>query len=296
MLAIDSETGAIRLNIEAYRELNNAKIEAQKQALLLERRELRLANAHLGTMAATAAQGRELEKLAEIRSQISANDKKIAELDATEAILEGMGTGGAYSGSVGGNSYSSSDNRYTEAYNAYKTEADKKLELINRELEAKRKLRDETIAAIDEEIAARKRLNEDENLEKEINAITAQLKYSQLDEFSRGQLQNRLNALYDEQSEVQWQRQMEKRKAAANEQYTIAEEQLKATQVSINESIATFKAIMDALSKGITNINNVVNNSSTSNNTANLNLVNSVLTEAQITRAVKRAFMDDIVQ
>lgn len=296
VLAIDNETGAIRLNIEAYRELNNAKIEAQKQALLLERRELRLTNAHLGTMAATAAQGRELEKLAEIRSQISANDKRIAELDATEAILEGMGTVGVYSGgSVGGSSSGSSDNRYTEAYNAYKTEADKKLELITRELEAKRKLRDETIAAIDEEIEARKRLNEDKDLEEEINAITAQLKYSQLDEFSRSQLENKLDDLYEEQAERNWQRQMQDKKEAANESYAIAEERLKASQESINDSIATFKAIMDALSKGITNINNVVNNSSTSNNTANLNLVNSVLTEAQITRAVKRALMDDIV-
>lgn len=296
VLAIDSETGAIRLNIEAYRELNNAKIEAQKQALLLERRELRLANAHLGTMAATAAQGRELKKLAEIRSQISANDKRIAELNATEAILEGIETVGAYSGgSISGSSSGSLDNRYTEAYNAYKTEADKKLELINRELEAKRKLRDETIAAIDDEIEARKRLNEDKDLEEEINAITAQLKYSQIDEFSRGQLENRLDNLYEEQAERNWQRQMQDKKEAANESYAIAEERLKASQDSINDSIATFKAIMDALSKGITNINNVVNNSSTSNNTANLNLVNSVLTEAQITRAVKRALMDDIV-
>lgn len=294
VLAIDNETGAIRLNIEAYRQLNEAKIEAQKQALLLERRELRLANAHLGTMAATAAQGREFEKLAEIQRQIAENDRKIKELDATSAVLGGMGATGADTSYSTGTT-SSGESKYTAAYNAYKTEADKKLELINRELEAKRKLRDETISAINDEIAARKRLNEDENLEKEINAITAQLKYSQLDEFSRAQLQNRLNELYDEQSELQWQRQMEDRKAEVNEQYAIAEEQLKATQVSINESIATFKAIMDALSKGITNINNVVNNSSTSNNTANVSIASSALTEAQITAAIKKALMDDIV-
>lgn len=306
-VAIDKETGAIKLNIEAYKDLAREKIEAQKQSLILERRELNLANAMLATQAASAAQSQDLATLREIQAQISANDKRIQEINAIDSTLyntieNNIDTWGTsdyknpyQSSSKSSSSKSSESNYYSEAYTAYKTEADKKLELINRELEAKKELRDETIAAIDDEIEARKRLNEDNNLEKEINAVKAQLKYSQLDEFSRGQLENKLSSLYEEQAETEWQRQMQDRKDAANAQYTAAETQLKATQSDINQSLNTFKQIMDSLADGITNVSNIVNNNITKNNTANINLANNALSMAQITKAVKDALMDDIV-
>ena len=304
-VAIDKETGAIKLNIEAYKDLAREKIEAQKQSLILERRELNLANAMLATQAASAAQSQDLATLREIQTQISANDKRIQEINAIDSTLyntieSNIDTWGTsdyknpYQSNESG-SKSSESYYYSDAYTAYKTEADKKLELINRELEAKKKLRDETIAAIDDEIEARKRLNEDNDLENQINEVKTQLKYSQLDDFSRGQLQNELNSLYEEQNETEWQRQMQDRKDAANAQYTAAETQLKATQSDINQSLNTFKQIMDSLASGITNVSNIVNNNVTKNNTANINLANNALSMAQITKAVKDALMDDIV-
>lgn len=308
--AIDAETGAIRLNIEAYKDLVKAKLEAQKASIVLEKQTLSERNAQLMNELETLSRVNAEEFSARqpiILAEYKANAERIKEIDessvkALEAIYNAMlgdvekwdnddysYKGKGSSGSVSG------DNYYKSAYEAYKTEADKKLELIKRELEAKRELRDETIAAIDAEIEARKRLNEDNDLEDEINEVKAQLKYSRLDDFSREQLEKRLSDLYDEKSELNWQRQMADRKAAANEEYALYEEQAKAAQDRINGSIDTYKAIIEAIGSGASAMTVINNNNSTRNNTANINLAQQGLTMAQITKAVKNALMDDII-
>ena len=194
-----------------------------------------------------------------------------------------------------GESNSKSDNIYSQAAAAYKTEADKKIDLIKRELEAKKELRDETIKAIDDEIEARKRLNEDNDMEKQINEVKAQLKYSQLDEFSREQMEKKLQGLYDDKAEKDWQRSAQARKDAANAKYESEQKNYNNQINSINESLKTVQQIMSAMADGSKTVESIVNNDNTRNNTANVNLIGTALTMAQITKAVKDALMDDIV-
>lgn len=302
-VAIDKETGAIKLNIEAYKDLAREKIEAQKQSLILERRELNLANAMLATQAASAAQSQDLATLREIQAQISANDKRIQEIDAIDSTLystiesniDTWGTSDYKNPYSSSGSSGSSDNIYSQAAAAYKTEADKKIDLIKRELEAKKELRDETIKAIDDEIEARKRLNEDNDMEKQINEVKAQLKYGQLDEFSREQLEKKLQGLYDQKAETEWQRNAQDRKDAANEKYDTEQKTYNAQIESINKSLQTVQQIMSAMSDGSKSVESIINNNNTKNSTANINVIGQAFTLAQLTKAIKDALMDDIV-
>ena len=311
-IAIDKETGAIELNIKAYQELARAKMDAQKASIELEKQQLSETNAIImGALAHAGADDRE-----RLISEYTENAKRLKELTANESVYNDI-YNSVYSDidswSSPGTSYTSKSQTtgtaakvsaeidsekelYKSGYEAYKTEADKKLELIKRELEAKKELRDETIKAIDDEIEARKRLNEDNDLQKEIDAVKAQLKYSRLDDFSRDQLNKRLSDLYTEKSELNWQRQMSDRKDAANEKYELYESQAAAMQEKIKQSIDTFSAIVNAAASGTSAMTVINNNNSTKTNTANINLAGQTLTMAQITKAVKDALMDDILR
>lgn len=257
VLETDKETNAIRLNTEAYEELARAKLNARMNDL----------------------------KAGDITAEVT------AELAALQDLYDNI------------DSYVKADNSktksetidYSKGYEAYKTVADKKLELINKELEAKKELRDKTLAYLDEEIQKRKELTEDNDMQKEIDRVTAQLKYAQLDDFSRAQLEKKLADLQEQQEEIIWERDIQKRKEAANQAYDEAALATAEIQEQINNSIATVKQIMDALKDGVTNINNVINsNNSTINNSANISLANQYLTMAQITKAVRDALIGDV--
>ena len=129
---------------------------------------------------------------------------------------------------------------------------------------------------------------------KEIDRVTAQLKYAQLDDFSRAQLEKKLGDLQEQQEEIIWERDIQKRKDAANQAYDEAALSVSEIQEQINNSIATVKQIIDALKDGVTNINNVINSNNTVNNSANISLANQYLTMAQITKAVRDALIGDV--
>ncbi len=252
----DRETGAVKLNTEAYKELAKAKIEARMNDL----------------------------KAGDITSEVT------AELAALQDLYNNLDT---YITENNGDSKKNKTD-YSEGYEAYKTEADKKLALIKKELEAKKELRDKTIAYLDEEIKKRRELNQDDDMQKEIDRVTAQLKYAQLDDFSRAQLEKKLGDLQEQQEEIIWERDIQKRKDAANQAYDEAALSVSEIQEQINNSIATVKQIIDALKDGVTNINNVINSNNTVNNSANISLANQYLTMAQITKAVRDALIGDV--
>ena len=282
-ISLDTETGKIKLNAEAYKELAQAKLAAQI--------------AEYDTM---------LNETPRINSQSdyenwkSKNADTKLKRDALQSMYDNFDNffeSGSFSNpySSSGSSNSSSDNIYSQAAAAYKTEADKKIDLIKRELEAKKELRDETIKAIDDEIEARKRLNEDNSMEKQINEVKAQLKYGQLDEFSREQLEKKLQGLYDQKAETEWQRNAQARKDAANARYDTQQKTYNAQIDSINQSLQTVQQIMSAMSDGSKSVESVINNNSTKNSTANVNIIGQAFTLAQLTKAIKDALMDDIV-
>lgn len=280
-ISLDNETGKIKLNTEAYKELAKAKLASQIAEY----------DATIGT-----------PNINSYYDQQEWEAKKDLRLkrDALKAMYDNFDTymeAGSFSGTGNSSekSESSKDNEFKKASEAYKTEADKKIALIKRELEAKKELRDATIKAIDDEIEARKRLNEDSDLEKQINEVKAQLKYSQLDEFSREQMEKKLQGLYDDKAEKDWQRNAQERKNAANAKYESEQKSYNNQISAINESLKTVQQIMSAMADGSKTVESIVNNDNTRNNTANVNLIGTALTMAQITKAVKDALMDDIV-
>ena len=280
-ISLDNETGKIKLNTEAYKELAKAKLATQIAEY----------DATIGT-----------PNINSYYDQQEWEAKKDLRLkrDALQAMYDNFDTymeAGSFSGTGNSSekSESSKDNEFKKASEAYKTEADKKIALIKRELEAKKELRDATIKAIDDEIEARKRLNEDNDLEKQINEVKAQLKYSQLDEFSREQMEKKLQGLYDDKAEKEWQRNAQARKDAANAKYESEQKSYNNQISAINESLKTVQQIMSAMADGSKSVESIVNNNNTRNNTANVNLIGTALTMAQITKAVKDALMDDIV-
>lgn len=280
-ISLDNETGKIKLNTQAYKGLAKAKLASQIAEY----------DATIGT-----------PNINSYYDQQEWEAKKDLRLkrDALQAMYDNFDTymkAGSFSGTGNSSekSESSKDNEFKKASEAYKTEADKKIALIKRELEAKKELRDATIKAIDDEIAARKRLNEDNDMEKQINEVKAQLKYSQLDEFSREQMEKKLQGLYDDKAEKEWQRNAQARKDAANAKYESEQKSYNNQISAINESLKTVQQIMSAMADGSKTVESIVNNDNTRNNTANVNLIGTALTMAQITKAVKDALMDDIV-
>lgn len=297
-ISLDNETGKIKLNTEAYKELAKAKLASQiaeYDAKIAESDDYQ--KKYDEAFKANDAAGMAKYSKLLISAEIEGNTDKLKR-DALKAMYDNFDTymeAGSFSGSGSSSSSSSSDNEFKKASEAYKTEADKKIALIKRELEAKKELRDATIKAIDDEIEARKRLNEDNDLEKQINEVKAQLKYGQLDEFSREQMEKKLQGLYDDKAEKEWQRNAQERKNAANAKYE-SEQKSYSNQISaINESLKTVQQIMSAMADGSKTVESIVNNDNTRNNTANVNLIGTALTMAQITKAVKDALMDDIV-
>lgn len=297
-ISLDNETGKIKLNTEAYKELAKAKLASQ-----IAEYDAKIAKSddyqkkYDEAFKANDAAGMAKYSKLLISAEIEGNTDKLKR-DALQSMYDNFDTymeAGSFSGSGSSSSSSSSDNEFKKASEAYKTEADKKIALIKRELEAKKELRDATIKAIDDEIEARKRLNEDNGLEKQINEVKAQLKYGQLDEFSREQMEKKLQGLYDDKAEKEWQRNAQDRKDAANAKYESEQKNYNNQINSINESLKTVQQIMSAMADGSKTVESIVNNDNTRNNTANVNLIGTALTMAQITKAVKDALMDDIV-
>lgn len=297
-ISLDNETGKIKLNTEAYKELAKAKLASQiaeYDAKIAESDDYQ--KKYDEAFKANDAAGMAKYSKLLISAEIEGNTDKLKR-DALQAMYDNFDTymeAGSFSGSGSSSSSSSSDNEFKKASEAYKTEADKKIALIKRELEAKKELRDTTIKAIDDEIEARKRLNEDNDLEKQINEVKAQLKYGQLDEFSREQMEKKLQGLYDDKAEKEWQRNAQARKDAANAKYESEQKNYNNQISAINESLKTVQQIMSAMADGSKTVESIVNNDNTRNNTANVNLIGTALTMAQITKAVKDALMDDIV-
>ncbi len=297
-ISLDSETGKIKLNTEAYKKLAKAKLASQ-----IAEYDTKIAESddyqkkYDEAFKANDAAGMAKYSKLLISAEIEGNTDKLKR-DALKAMYDNFDTymeAGSFSGSGSSSSSSSSDNEFKKASEAYKTEADKKIALIKRELEAKKELRDATIKAIDDEIEACKRLNEDNDLEKQINEVKAQLKYGQLDEFSREQMEKKLQGLYDDKAEKEWQRNAQARKDAANAKYESEQKSYNNQISAINESLKTVQQIMSAMADGSKTVESIVNNDNTRNNTANVNLIGTALTMAQITKAVKDALMDDIV-
>lgn len=321
-LAVDAETGAAKLNAEAYRELAKAKLEAQKVDLMASKSEI---EADFLVRMNQAAGSGDYKAIERIRQE---KEKATAEIDAQLMALGAIDFDKIISGSYGkktstgtktsnklpeeytqgkkdlkykldmgeidedgyyaswyelmrkhGISKNSDEwrsvdvakkkyedkleednkktsaaaikSRYADINKAFKEASDERIKQIDKELAAKKKAADEAIEAIDAEIQARKRAKEDDELQDEINAINAQLKYAQLDDFSRAQLERQLQQLYDQQANVEWERSAEDRKDAIRSEISSDEESAAAQKQAINEAADTVESALSRTAEGI---------------------------------------------
>lgn len=119
-------------------------------------------------------------------------------------------------------SYDVEKKEITETNKARKETLDKRykdeVSAIDEAYKAKEALINQQIKAIDDEIAARRRLKEESEQDNSINAVKAQLAYGKLDEFSKLELEAELKRLEDEKGERAWENEQENRKNSLSQE------------------------------------------------------------------------------
>lgn len=169
---------------------------------------------------------------------------------------------------------------------AYNRLVDKRIERIQKEQEAKEKAKNAAIAAIDAEVEARKRLNEDKESQNELDTINARLKYEKLDELSRRELMRRKQELLNEQAEIKWQRMMSDKKDRLQSSYDSyknnSDSMIEALQRAANSAADYF----DTLKNGYKTNSYIVNNNS---DTRNIQIIQNALSNQQMVDKLLKA-------
>lgn len=169
--------------------------------------------------------------------------------------------------------------KYELAEAAYNKLIDKRIAKIEEETAAREKAKDKAIAAIDAEIEARKRLNEDKDTQNELDKINAQLKYDQLDDLSRRELERKRQDLLDQQAETKWQRMMSDKKDKLENDFdsysTTQDNAIEALQKAASSAADYF----DTLKEGAKTNSYIVNNNS---DTRNIQIVSNALSNKQM--------------
>ncbi len=169
---------------------------------------------------------------------------------------------------------------------AYNRLVDKRIERIQKEQEAKEKAKNAAIAAIDAEVEARKRLNEDKESQNELDTINARLKYEKLDELSRRELMRRKQELLNEQAETKWQRMMSDKKDKLQSNYDSyknnSDSMIDALQRAANSAADYF----DTLKNGYKTNSYIVNNNS---DTHNIQIIQNALSNQQMVDKLLKA-------
>lgn len=172
---------------------------------------------------------------------------------------------------------------YDKAKEAFKKLVEDRIAEIQRLTDAENAAVDERIAAIEKEIAAREKLKEDNDLQEQIDYVQSQLKYSQLEDFERLELERKLQELKDEQSEQAWLdlknaeiEALEAQKTAQEQETAELVEQLKA-----NQSYAS--TLFTDLNNGYQSVSSIINNNSQQ---ANVNIITEALSMGQVEQAI----------
>lgn len=184
------------------------------------------------------------------QKELEADGKTTAGVKAKAAMLDNLA--GKYNEVKNGVfGVIAAENSFTGINKAFKDASDERIKQIDKELDAKKKASKDAIAAIDAEIQARRRAKEDDDIQSEIDAVNAQLKYAQLDEFSRAQLERQLQSLYNQQADTAWERSAEDRKAAINSDLSAEEETAAQQKETLSEATENMADALDRAANGI---------------------------------------------
>lgn len=244
-------------------------------------------------------------RLASLKSALRSIDKMFAGTSASSIRLSSpkLGTVGASVSSSGSSSGGSSGSKaaassvtaeisiYEKANAAYKKLVQERIDAINAEKDAKKAALDASIDAIDKEIEARKRLKEDTSIQKEIDAINAQLKYAQLDDFSRMELEKKKKSLLEEQADTEWERQQADKKESLQSSYDAAVASSNEMIDRLQDAMNYANDLFSSLKNGSQTVSSIVNNNSRN---ANVSIVNKALTAGQIAKAIRDMLWDGV--
>ena len=157
---------------------------------------------------------------------------------------------------------------------AYNKLVEDKIDAYNKQAQAAKDAADAEIEALNKELAARKQAKEDENRQEKLDQINARLRYKQMDEFTRRELERAKQDLLNEIAEVNYERSIEKRKEeiraeadAVSERSKEAIERLKASQEEFANRMAEMQGTQtyeqkvehNSIAKNITIVQNGLN-------------------------------------
>ena len=167
---------------------------------------------------------------------------------------------------------------------AYNKLVNTKIESLKAESDAAKESADKQIAALDAVMAKRKQEQEDAKRQKELDVINAKLRYQQMTDFERRELQRRKQEILNEQAEMNFERSIENQKAAINS--TASSIQTKNAQaISGLQSLQSqFSDRMAAIQGNQTYDQRVSNNSKT----VNIQIVQNGMSDDQLLNKLLR--------
>lgn len=215
-----------------------------------------------------------------------------ADIDsALSGLLSDGSSGGTSGGSNGGTGSKFDDaaekqkTKYALASEAYNKLIDDRIAKLEEEKEAAQKAADKEIEAINKQIEARKRLNEDKDRQSELNKINAQLTYEQMDALSRRELERKKQNLLNEQAEINWERKMSDKKSSITDRLNASNAKTEKAMEALRAAAESAKNYFDRLSGSQSNAQIVNNNT----DTRNIKIIQNALSDQQIMNKLLKA-------
>lgn len=148
---------------------------------------------------------------------------------------------------------------------AYERLVNGRIESLQKEAQTAKDTADAEIAALDKVLAKRKQAKSDEDRQKKIDYINAQLRYKQLDEFSRNELQRQKQDLLNEQAEIDFERNISAQQQAISARSDIAQNKTQQAIDGLNSAKSQFADHIAYLSGSQTYDQRVSNNTTNQN-------------------------------
>ena len=168
---------------------------------------------------------------------------------------------------------------------AFEAETNKKIECLKKESDAIKKTADDEIAKIDAVMKKRNEDNDDKKRQDELDLINAQLKYKKLDKLSRRELERRKQDILNEQYEVDFTREQEKKKEDIRTNASAAQENLSQKISGLQENLSSFTDRLALILGSQAASQKVVNNSTNQN----IQIVQNALSGDQIIDKIIKA-------
>lgn len=148
---------------------------------------------------------------------------------------------------------------------AYERLVNGRIESLQKEAQAAKDTANAEIAALDKVLAKRKQAKADEERQKKIDSINAQLRYKQLDEFSKHELQRQKQDLLDEQAEIDFERNISAQQQAISTRSDLAQNKSQQAINGLNSAKSQFAEHIAYLSGNQTYDQRVSNNTTNQN-------------------------------